>query len=137
VKANVIFFDRPTAAKKPATNRLWVYDLRTNFHVPLKTIPLQRTDLDEFVVCFKAENRQQRRPTWTEQKPNGRWRSFPIKDLTRRDKCSLDITRLTDEDSSDATKLPRPSILAAEIVDELQAALAQLEDIVEDLNCGR
>jgi len=137
VKANVLFFDRPVSGKKPGTQRLWVYDLRSNFHVTLKANPLQRSDLDEFVTCFKADNRQQRRPTWTEQRTSGRWRSFPYKELTRRDKCSLDITWLTDEDSSDASKLPPPSVIASEIVDELQAALAQLEDIAEDLNGPR
>jgi type I restriction enzyme M protein len=137
VKANVLFFDRSDSGKRPATNRLWVYDLRTNFHVTLKENPLQRSDLDEFVTCYKAEGRQGRRPTWAEKKPFGRWRSFTHDELTRRDKCSLDIAWLTDEGSSDATKLPSPSILAAEIVDELQAALSQLEDIAEDMKAAQ
>src|SRR6185436_5006851 len=137
VKANVLFFDRKEAGKRPATNRLWVYDLRANFHVTLKANPLQRSDLDEFVACYKAESRQHRRPTWAENKPTGRWRSFPYQELTRRDKCSLDITWLTDEGSSDPSKLPVPAVLAAEIVDELQAALAHLEDIAEDMNGTR
>lgn len=137
VKANVLFFDRPDGGKRPATNRLWVYDLRTNFHVTLKENPLQRSDLDEFVTCYKADGRQGRRPTWAEKKPFGRWRSFTHDELTRRDKCSLDITWLTDQGSSEPSKLPAPSVLAAEIVDELQAALSQLEDIAEDMNGAR
>jgi type I restriction enzyme M protein len=32
VKANVIFFDRKPASEKPWTEKLWVYDLRTNKH---------------------------------------------------------------------------------------------------------
>jgi type I restriction enzyme M protein len=137
VKANVLFFDRPEVGKKPATHRLWVYDLRSNFHVTLKENPLQRSDLDEFVSCYKADSRQSRRPTWSEKKPAGRWRSFTYDELTRRDKCSLDIAWLTDDGASDVSKLPAPAVLAAEIVDELQAALAQLEDIAEDMKNGK
>lgn len=30
VNANVLFFDRKPAAEKPWTEKLWIYDLRTN-----------------------------------------------------------------------------------------------------------
>jgi len=33
VKANVLFFDRKPAAEKPWTQKLWIYDLRTNKHL--------------------------------------------------------------------------------------------------------
>jgi hypothetical protein len=34
-----------------------IYDLRTNKHFALKTNPLKREDLDEFVQCYNPENR--------------------------------------------------------------------------------
>src|SRR3990170_2523990 len=37
VKANVLFFDRKPASEKPWTEKLWIYDLRTNQHFTLKT----------------------------------------------------------------------------------------------------
>jgi type I restriction-modification system DNA methylase subunit len=40
VKANVLFFDRKPAAEKPWTEKLWIYDLRTNKHFTLKDNPL-------------------------------------------------------------------------------------------------
>jgi len=52
VKANFLFFDRKPASETPWTKTLWIYDLRTNKHFTLKTNPLQRTDLDEFVFCY-------------------------------------------------------------------------------------
>src|SRR5213595_1219480 len=52
VKANVLFFDRKPAAEKPWTDKLWIYDLRTNKHFTLKENPLKRTDLDDFVACW-------------------------------------------------------------------------------------
>jgi len=54
VKAKVIFFDRKPASEKPWTKKLWIYDLRTNQHFTLKTNPLKRADLDDFVACYKA-----------------------------------------------------------------------------------
>ena len=52
VKANVLFFDRKPAQEKPWTEKLWIYDLRTNQHFTLKENPLQRSDLDDFVKCY-------------------------------------------------------------------------------------
>ncbi|MEW6304906.1 MAG: N-6 DNA methylase, partial [Verrucomicrobiota bacterium] len=52
VKANVLFFDRKPAQEKPWTEKLWIYDLRTNLHFTLKENTLKRSDLDEFVGCY-------------------------------------------------------------------------------------
>ena len=41
VKANVLFFDRKPASETPWTQRLWVYDYRTNVHHTLKQNPLR------------------------------------------------------------------------------------------------
>ena len=45
VKANVLFFDKKPAREKPWTEKLWIYDLRTNMHFTLKENPLKRADL--------------------------------------------------------------------------------------------
>ncbi|HEX3130412.1 MAG TPA: class I SAM-dependent DNA methyltransferase [Thermoanaerobaculia bacterium] len=133
VKANVLFFDKKPSAKKPATSKLWIYDLRSNFHVTLKENPIQRTDLDEFVHCFKAERFSRRTQTWSEQNPSGRWRSFSYSELMTRDKCSLDISWIKDDSIEEFGQLPDPATLAAEIVEDLRASLDQLEEIAEDL----
>ena len=52
VKANVLFFDRKPAQEKPWTQKLWIYDLRTNMHFTLKENVLKRSDLDDFVKCY-------------------------------------------------------------------------------------
>src|SRR2546426_383064 len=52
VKANVLFFDRKPAQEKPWTQKLWIYDLRTNMHFTLKENTLKRIDLDDFVACY-------------------------------------------------------------------------------------
>jgi type I restriction enzyme M protein len=66
-KANVLFFDKKPASETPWTKKLWIYDLRTNIHFTLKTDPLKREDLDEFVKCYNAENRHNRKPTWFDE----------------------------------------------------------------------
>lgn len=133
VKANVIFFDRMPASETPWTKMLWIYDLRTNMNFTLKTNPLRRTDLDDFIQCFNPTNRHERTATWSEENPNGRWRSFSYDELLQRDKVSLDIFWVRDESMEDSANLPDPDILAAEIAEDLQAALDQFAQIAEDL----
>ncbi len=134
VKANVLFFDRRPAREKPWTAKLWIYDLRTNIDFSLKQNPLTRERLDEFVACFKPQNRHKRKPTWSEENPQGRWRVYTYDELMARDKVNLDIFWLRDESLEDTANLPDPDVLAAEIVEDLQAALEQLGEIAEDLH---
>jgi type I restriction enzyme M protein len=127
VKANVLFFDRKPASASPWTTKLWIYDLRTNQHFTLKTCPLTRAHLDEFVGCYQADNRQRRQES-------ERLRAFSYEDLLKRDKLNLDIFWLRDESVEDSAKLPPPDALAREIVEDLRAALEQFEEIEGDLS---
>ncbi|MFL5493022.1 MAG: N-6 DNA methylase [Gemmatimonadales bacterium] len=129
VKANVLFFDKRKGAETAQTRQLWIYDLRTNRHFTLKTNPLQRHDLDEFVTCYHPANRHQRTATWSETTPDGRWRSYGYDELVARDKASLDIFWLRDESLADSANLPDPNVIAEEIVEDLRAALAQFEEL--------
>ena len=111
-----------------------VYDLRTNTHFTLKTNRLQRADLDEFVACFKADNRHARQPTWSETNSTGRWPAFTYEALMQRDKCNLDIFWLQDESLEDSASLPEPEVIAADIVEDLRTALEPLEELAGDLS---
>jgi len=134
VKANVLFIEKKVASETPWTRKLWIYDLRTNMHFTLKTNPLKREDLGDFVKCFNPTNRHDRKATCTEKKnPTGRWRAYDYKDLIARDKASLDIFWLRDESLDDSDKLSEPGLIAAEIVEDLEAALAQFREIATDL----
>jgi type I restriction enzyme M protein len=53
VKANAVFFERKPARETPWTTKLWIYDLRTNQRFTLKTNPLTREHLDEFVALYQ------------------------------------------------------------------------------------
>jgi type I restriction enzyme M protein len=133
VKANVLFFDRRPASETPWTKKFWIYDLRTNKHFTLKTDPLERGDLDEFVQCYNPTNRHDRKPTWSEKNPDGHWRSYDYEELISRDKANLDIFWLRDESLEESDNLPEPSVLAQEIVEDLETALEQFREIAEDL----
>jgi type I restriction enzyme M protein len=133
VKANVLFFDRKPASETPWTKKLWIYDLRTNMHFTLKTNFLKREDLDDFVKAYNPTNRYERKPTWSENSLDGRWRAYEYEELIGRDKASLDVFWLKDESLEDSDNLPDPGVIAQEIVDDLEAALEQLRAIAEDL----
>jgi type I restriction enzyme M protein len=137
VKANVLFFDRKPGAKAAWTKRLWVYDLRTNAHFTLKENPMKRADLDDFVACYRPGQRHKRKPTWSIETPEGRFRAYDYEELLARDKVSLDLTWLRDESLEDSATLPDPDVLAQEIADDLRSALAQIEDILGDLSQRR
>jgi len=133
VKANVLFFDRKPAREQPWTERLWIYDLRTNKHFTLKQNPLQFQDLQEFIECYNPENRHDRAPTWSEENPEGRWRSFTYEEIMARDKANLDIFWLRDETLEDSSSLPEPDVIAAEIVEDLRTALEEFRAIYDIL----
>lgn len=126
VKANILFFDRKPASEKPWTQKLWIYDLRTNKHFTLKQNPLRYEDLQDFIKCYNPQNRHNRQPT-------ERFRPYTYNELTQRDKANLDIIWLKDESLEDTENLPPPETIATEITENLQSALEQFNSIREEL----
>ena len=127
VKANVLFFDRKPASETPWTKELWVYDLRTNQHFTLKENPLQYEHLADFIDAYAAGDRSKRQES-------ERFRPFGYEELIQRDKASLDVFWLRDESLEDTDNLPAPEVIAAEIVEDLEAALAQFAEIAATLS---
>ncbi len=131
VKANVLFFDNKPASKDPWTKEVWIYDFRTNIHFTLKKNPLKYEDLSDFISCYNADNINKRKETYdAEKNAEGRWRKFSYKDITDRDKTSLDITWIKDKSLTDLDNLPDPDVLAEEIIDNLQAGINSFRDIM-------
>ena len=129
VKANVLFFDR-----KPASERPWTQDASgSTTCAPTSTsrsrpTRCKRADLDEFVACYHPANRQDRTATWSEANPDGRWRSYAYDELVARDKVNLDIFWLRDEaPGRSPASLEEPDVIAAEIIEDLQAALDEFD----------
>jgi len=126
VKANVLFFRRREGAEQAWTRELWVYDLRTNKHFTLKQNPLTRADLDDFVACYNPAARHQRQES-------ERFKRYTYDDLMARDKVSLDLFWLRDDSLEDIDNLPPPAVLAAQIAEDLQSALTEIQALTESL----
>ena len=126
VKANVLFFEAKPKDGRVHTQGVWIYDLRTNQHFTLKTRPLKIEDLRDFIACYHPENRRERRET-------ERFRYFAYDDLIVRDKASLDLFWLKDDSLDHLDELPPPEVLAQEIIEHLEAALASFRDVAMGL----
>jgi type I restriction enzyme M protein len=126
VKANVLFFDRKPGSTDPWTQRLWIYDLRTNMHITQKTNPLNYESLQDFISSYNPDNIRNR-------KESDRFKSFSYEELVQRDKANLDITWIRDESLEDSDNLPEPEALADEIIENLKAALEEFEALKEEL----
>jgi len=126
VKANVLFFDKKREAKSPQTKHLWVYDLRTNQNFTLRQNPIADDNLKDFVNCYQAAKRAKR-------KESERFKAFSYDELMSRDKANLDIFWLRDDSLTDSENLPSPSVLAAQIIEDLETALNEFSVVEEEL----
>jgi type I restriction enzyme M protein len=127
VKANVLFFDKkpPRPDGFPATRQLWVYDFRSGQHFTMKQNPLRREDLDDFVKCYRPGEPHENRLE------SDRFKAYSYDELIARDKVNLDLTFLCE--AADIGQLAEPDAIAQEIVDELEAALAEFSVLAESL----
>ena len=126
VKANVLFFDRKPATRDAVDEG--AVDLRPAHEPALhaEAEPAPREHLDEFVDVVQA--REPRRARGERALP-----PLHYDELLARDKVSLDITWLRDESLEDMDNLPPPEVIAQEIVEDLEAALAEFEAIAASL----
>jgi len=117
VKANVLFFDKvSTAARGPATRETWIYDLRSDQRFSLRQRPIQAEDLEDFVECYRADDRRGRVETV-------RFRRFEYSTIMKREKANLDIT--WDQESAGTAVVDSPQVLMAEILRDLEEAMRE------------
>lgn len=135
VKTNVLFFNRGKN-DKDNTKDVWIYDLRSNMPSFGKTNPLTRSHFDEFVECYCAGHMEDRKPTWSEENPDGRWRKYTYQEILDRDKTSLDITWIRSgeavDDRSLSELLSEIEEKASNITNAVEALKALIGDIEED-----
>ena len=129
VKANVLFFSKGTPTKD-----IWFYDYRTGVKHTLATNPMQRHHLDDFVECYKSENILARQETYdAESNPNGRWRKYNVDDILKRDKTSLDITWIKQNDDDNDYTLAELMALIQEKSDNISKAVAELQKLMANI----
>ena len=129
VKANVLFFSKGTPTKD-----IWFYDYRTGVKHTLATNPMQRHHLDDFVECYKSENILARQETYdAESNPNGRWRKYNVDDILKRDKTSLDITWIKQNDDDNDYTLAELMAQIQEKSDNISKAVAELQKLMANI----
>ncbi|WP_425929978.1 N-6 DNA methylase [Pseudomonas sp. NyZ201] len=138
VKTNVLFFQKKRIEnikhQEPFTQRVWVYDLRSNMPNFGKRTIFEASHLKAFEEAYGND-------------PNGnsprtenvdgigklsRFRVFTREEIRERGD-SLDISWLKNSDSLNATDIASPEVLAGEIMSELTEALHELEQIMQEL----
>ena len=129
VKANVLFFQKGTPTKN-----VWYYDYRTGIKHTLATKPMRRNHLDDFVTCYHAEDISQRKETYSEENPNGRWRKYPVSELLKRDKTSLDISWIKQTDDDDDLSLAELMSTIQQKSDNISKAVAELQKLLSNIN---
>ncbi len=102
VKTNVLFFE-----KGEKTKDIWVYDYRTGIKHTMATKPMTRADLDDFVSCYCSGHMDDRKETYSDENPNGRWRKFSEDEVYSRDQLKLDFKwiDLTEKDERTVSEL--------------------------------
>jgi type I restriction enzyme M protein len=87
------------------------------------------------VKCYNADNIDARQETFdAESNPNGRWRKYDVTELLSRDKTSLDITWIRQNDDADDMTLGEIMSSIKEKSDNISKAVAQLNELFAQLN---
>jgi len=130
-KTNVIFF-----TKEFPTERLWVYDARTNVpRITKKDRPLTPQHFAEFEACYGPDPNGLAKRDPQDSKEE-RWRSFPISEVKERDFKIDSLKWLKDESLDDMDELPEPEELATDAIAELESAVAELNFVIAMLENG-
>lgn len=131
VKTNVLFFTRGET-EKGNTKEVWVYDMRANMPNFGKRTEFTREYFKDFEKAFGDDplgvNLKKRKDTGVE----GRFRRF-TRDWIAERGDNLDIAWLKDDSETAAEDLPEPEALAEEALGELEAAMAEIRNILIEL----
>jgi type I restriction enzyme M protein len=125
VKANVLFF-----VKGSKTNEVWYYDYRIGVKHTLATNPIQRHHLDDFVKCYHLENRHNRQETYSLENLSGRWRKYSYKEITSRDKTSLDISWIKSGEDTVNYSLAELMGMMEEKSKNISSAISELQKLI-------
>lgn len=128
VKTSVLFFSRPREGE-PTTQRIWVYDLRTNMQRFRKGRNLTNEVFADFVRVYGADPLG-RSPRGQSADP--RFREYSREEIAKRDD-NLDLRWLT-EGLKDELDEREPEEILAALVQTLKSALGDVENIVAEID---
>lgn len=120
IKTSVLFFEKG----KP-TDDIWVYDYRVGIKHTLVQKPMKREHLQDFVDCFCTGHIEDRKETYSELNPNGRWRRFSHEEVMEKESHSLEFKWL-DFGEEDERTVP-------EVLDDIYREAAGIVELVNYL----
>ena len=130
VKTNVLFFTRGKTEKNN-TKKVWIYDMRTNMPSFGVRTPLTENHFKDFIKAF-GDDPYCKSPR-KDQGKEGRFRCFTRADIRKRNE-NLDISWLHDDNNGRVEDLPKPEVIAAEIMENLKVAMGEMEELTKLLN---
>lgn len=93
-----------------------------------------RHHLDDFVACYNTDNLSARKETYNaESNPNGRWRKYPVAELLKRDKTSLDISWIKEINDDDDLTLAELMATIQQKSDNISKAVEKLQKMLNDI----
>ena len=122
VKTNVLFFD-----KGEPTKDIWVYDYRTGIKHTMATKPLKREDLNDFVACYCSGHQEDRKETYSNDNPNGRWRCFTEEEVKKSDTLDFKWLDLEEKDERSIQELLDDMQVES---DGIAAAVSKLKELL-------
>jgi len=131
VKTNVLFFTR-CKTEKGNTKKVWIYDMRTNMPSFGVRTPFTEHHFTDFIKAF-GKNPYGKSPR-KDQGEKGRFRCFTREEIRKRNE-NLDISWLHDDSNGRAEDLPEPEVITAEIMKNLKAAMGEMEELANILEC--
>ena len=87
---------------------------------------MTRQHFDEFVACYGDDSHGSSERT--DQGERGRFRSLEREEISKRGE-NLDISWLRDENAEHGDELEEPEVIAAEIMQNLKAAMDELKKL--------
>lgn len=120
IKTSVLFFEKG----KP-TDDIWVYDYRVGIKHTLVQKPMKREHLQDFVDCFCSGHFEDRKETYSELNPNGRWRRFSHEEIVGKESHSLEFKWL-DFGEDDERTVP-------EVLDDIYREASGIVELVNYL----
>ena len=109
---------------------------------------MKREHLEDFVICYHADDITKREQTWSEENPNGRWRKFSIEEIKDSFSSVEKLPALSGRPIKDAQKERRqqssdgmrllPPVKSCRLTSEIAAVLVGFveEEFVLDVLLG-
>ena len=102
--------------------------------VPICPLLARLIHFDEFIECYKDGDLSARVETYSEEKPNGRWRRYTYEEILARDKTSLDITWMKSDSGAEDYTLAELLEQIKEKSANIAKAVAVLEELIGEVD---